>query len=101
MKYKQAVVLDPNYAIAYAELANAYGRLYEIRRDPAALDLARANCKTALALNPDLVDGHLALAMVLQETGNEQGALDEFTKALALDPGNPKASRGRQGFTRD
>ena len=89
LKYKQAVVLDPNYAIAYAELANAYGRLYEIRRDPAALDLARANCKTALALNPDLVEAHLALAMVLQETGNEQGALDQFTKALALDPGNP------------
>ncbi len=29
--------------------------------------------------------------MVLQETGKEQGALDEFTKALALDPGNPRA----------
>jgi tetratricopeptide (TPR) repeat protein/tRNA A-37 threonylcarbamoyl transferase component Bud32 len=88
-KYKEAVELDPRYATAYAELAIAYGRLYALHRDPAALDLAHANCQAALALSPNLVDGHLALSSVLRQTGDEQGALDEIAKALALDPSNP------------
>jgi tetratricopeptide (TPR) repeat protein len=89
-KYKEAVELDPHYAMAHAKLALAYSHFYGIRRDPAALDLARANCERALALDPGLVDGHLALARVLEQTGNEQGALDEFAKALVLDPSNPR-----------
>ncbi|MGA8528282.1 MAG: protein kinase, partial [Acidobacteriaceae bacterium] len=90
-KYKQAVDLDPQYAIAHAELGIAYGHLYGIRRDSAALDLARRNCEHALALDPGLVDGHLARAWVMEQTGNEQDALDEFRRALALDPSNPQA----------
>jgi tetratricopeptide (TPR) repeat protein len=89
-RYKQAVDFDPNYAIAYAKLALAYGRLYGIRRDPGALDLARGNYEHALALDAGLVDAHLSRAYLLERTGNEQGALDEITKTLALDPSNPK-----------
>jgi tetratricopeptide (TPR) repeat protein len=89
-KYKQAVDLDPNYAIAHAKLALAYGHLYGIRRDPGALDLARGNYEHALALDSGLVDAHLARALLLEQTGNVQGSLDEITKTLALDPSNPK-----------
>jgi tetratricopeptide (TPR) repeat protein len=89
-KYKQAVQLDPRYAVAHARLALAFVRLYALRHDSAALDHARGSCQVALALAPRLVDSHLALAMVLLQTGNAQGALDEFAKALALDPSNPK-----------
>ena len=88
-KYKQAVQLDPHYAVAHARLAMASVRLYTLRHDSAALDHARGNCQVALTLAPRLVDGHLALALVLLQTGNTQGALDEFAKALALDPSNP------------
>jgi serine/threonine protein kinase/tetratricopeptide (TPR) repeat protein len=90
-KYKQAVELDPHYAIAHASLARAFGRLYALHHDPAAIDLARGNCEVALALNPDLVEGHLALALVLQLTGDTQGALNEIGKALSLDPSNARA----------
>jgi tetratricopeptide (TPR) repeat protein len=88
-KYKQAVQLDPHYAVAHARLALAFVRLYTLRHDSAALDHARGNCHEALTLAPRLVDSHLALALVLQQTGNAQGALDESAKALALDPSNP------------
>jgi tetratricopeptide (TPR) repeat protein len=89
-KYNQAVALDPGYAIAHAKLAFAYINYYVIRRDAGALELARGNCEHALTLDSGLVDGHLARALVLELTGNEQGALDEFAKALALDPSNPR-----------
>jgi serine/threonine protein kinase/Flp pilus assembly protein TadD len=91
--YKQAVDIDFRYALAHAKLAQAYARLYAIRRDPAALDLAMANSNVALTLNPDLVDGHSARAVVLEQTGNEQGALDEISKAFTLDPSNPTTLR--------
>lgn len=90
-KYRQAVDLDPLYAIAHAELGIAYGHLYGVRRDSAALDLARRNCEHALALDPGLIDGHLARAWVLEQSGKEQEALDEFREALSLDPSNPQA----------
>jgi eukaryotic-like serine/threonine-protein kinase len=89
-KYKQAVELDPRYAIAHAKLALAYGRYYFVRMDPGALDLARGNSDHALALDPNLVDAHLARATLLEQTGNKQDALDEIKKTLALDPSNPK-----------
>ena len=90
-KYKEAVEIDPQYAIAYAKLGIAYGYLYGIRRDQGALELARANCERALALDPSLVDGHLALGGVLKQSGDEQDALDEFAKVLKLDPSNSRA----------
>jgi tetratricopeptide (TPR) repeat protein/tRNA A-37 threonylcarbamoyl transferase component Bud32 len=90
-KYQEAVDTDSKYAIAYANLGIAYGRLHAIRHDPGALELARGNCRRALTLDPNLVDGHLAMGDVLNLSGNEQGALDEFAKVLKLDPSNPRA----------
>ena len=90
-QYKQATDLDPRYALAHARLALAYTRLFAIRRIPEALDLAYRNCQVALSLDPGLAEGHLALAWVFQQTGNEQGALNEIDRALSLDPSNRHA----------
>ena len=90
-KYKEAVEIDPQYALAYAKLGIAYGHLYGIRRDQGVLELARANCERSLTLDRSLVDGHLALGGVLQQSGDEQDALDEFAKVLKLDPSNSRA----------
>ena len=65
-EYKQAIVLDSRYAIAHAKLAQAYGHFSVVRRIPAALDLAQGNCQVALTLNPDLVDAHLAQALIFR-----------------------------------
>jgi len=89
-QYKQATELDPRYAIAHAKLALAYARLHALRRAPEALDLAYGNCRLALSLKSGLAEGHLALASVFEQTGNEQGALDELAKALSLNPSNPR-----------
>jgi tetratricopeptide (TPR) repeat protein len=63
--------------------------LAALQHDPGALDLARRNCETALNLNPNEVDSHAAMAWVLQHTGDNQGALKEFGRALSLDPTDP------------
>jgi tetratricopeptide (TPR) repeat protein len=89
-KYTQAVELDPHYAIAHARLSYAYGRLYMLRRDPAALDLARANCAVALTLDPDLAEAHLAQALISESSGSKEGALKEISKSLSLDPSDPR-----------
>ncbi len=89
-KYRQAVSLDPHYAIAHAMLAQAYVRLATVTRDPAALDLARDNSQVALRLDQGLVEAHLAEATILDFSGEEEAALVEIAKALALDPANPK-----------
>jgi eukaryotic-like serine/threonine-protein kinase len=88
--YKQAIELDPRYALAYAKLAQAYANFSATQRNPAALTLARSNCDVALRLDPNLVDAHLALALIFQFSGKEQEALDELSRTLLLDPSNPK-----------
>ena len=90
-EYKQAVELDPHYAIAHAKLAQAYGHLSVVRRSPAALDLAQGNCQVALTLDPRTWWTHISRRrLIFEYSGNEQGALDEIAKALSLDPSNPR-----------
>jgi serine/threonine protein kinase/tetratricopeptide (TPR) repeat protein len=87
-KYKQAIDLDGRYALAMARLAMAYGRLAEIKHDPAATALARANADAALSLDSSLVAAHSARALALRQSGDVDGANLEMRRALALDPSN-------------
>ena len=89
VKYREAIDLDPRYAIAYAKLAQAYGRTYAISRDTGALHLARANCDHALSLDAKLVEARLLNADLLEKTGDQKEALEELKRTLALDTSNP------------
>jgi tetratricopeptide (TPR) repeat protein len=88
--YKAALESDPGYATAYAQLALAYCRLYSLRGDPAAIDMARRNAEAGLRLDPQLIGGHLALSSVYSSKGQKQEALGEIGKALAIAPKDPK-----------
>ncbi len=94
-KYHQALDLDPRYALAYGKLALAYCRLYALRRDSAALELARANAQEALRFDQNSVEGLSAIAEVLRYTGQPAEALKEFDRALSLDPSNPRTLHWR------
>jgi len=63
--YEKAVKLDPAFALAYAYLSQVHSRIYffGIDRSDKRLTLARACADRALALQPDLVEGKLALAL--------------------------------------
>ena len=95
--YTEAIRLDPDYALAFAgrSLAfTAYGANaaegFAAIRDSFAN--AEADARHALALAPDLAEGHLALAQVLW-IGSQDfvQAMREFDRALALAPSNARA----------
>jgi TolB-like protein/DNA-binding winged helix-turn-helix (wHTH) protein/Flp pilus assembly protein TadD len=100
--YQEAVRLDPNFALAYAEWSialGAYGSLFA--QGPAVGDFyrqARASALKAVALAPELAEGHLALAVVYQRSFDFAGASDEFQRAMTLAPGNARVLRDYGGF---
>jgi TolB-like protein/DNA-binding SARP family transcriptional activator len=61
---ERAVELDPEFAVAHAALCEANALLYHFRFDftPERLEKARVSAERALALQPDLPEGHRALA---------------------------------------
>lgn len=68
----RAIDRDPGFAIAYARLSDAHSLIYYLGVDQsrARADMARAAADTALALQPDLAEGHLALAEYYYRTVN-------------------------------
>jgi TolB-like protein/Flp pilus assembly protein TadD len=94
--YEEAIRLDPRYALAYAKLtppavnlAVSFGYI-KTKEKEEAMAKARASAKRALELDPNLSDGHLAQALVLELLDfNFAGAEAEYRRALELAPQNP------------
>ncbi len=61
--FEQAIQLDPNFALAFAGLANTCGLIYEWHEHkPLWLDRGTAACDKALSLDPQLAEGLVARA---------------------------------------
>ena len=90
--YKTAISLDPNYAAAYAGLAIAENELADKISDPAGIDRAAAAAERAIKLGPDIAAGYAARGYLRAFwLWNWVGAMEDFNKALALDPNNSLA----------
>ena len=92
--YEQAVARDPNYALAYAGLAEAYVLLpyYAGARRHDTIPKAREAISTALRLDPNLAEAHTANGKFLY--GYEMdifGALREHRRAIELQPNDATA----------
>jgi len=65
--YQQAIDKDPNYALAYAGVADCYAHLgftpYGTMRPPEAYPRARAAAQRALALDDSLAEAHASLGL--------------------------------------
>jgi len=87
--FKQAIDLDPNYALAYAGLADVYVFLSDDYLLPKeAMPRARAAAQKALELDEMLAEAHAALAMVKYQYDWEWAEADRaFKRALELNPG--------------
>jgi TolB-like protein/DNA-binding winged helix-turn-helix (wHTH) protein/Flp pilus assembly protein TadD len=87
--YKQALDLDPNYALAYVGLADAYhvGLLRLPREEK--IRQSRGAAEKALAIDETLSEAHTSLGRILwQHDWNWRSAEREFERAIDLDPGN-------------
>jgi Tfp pilus assembly protein PilF len=64
--FKYAIAKDPNYALAYAGLADGYTtQVFGGAQSPkAGLENAKAAAEKALALNSSLAEAHASLAYV-------------------------------------
>ena len=89
--FKQAAEKDPNYALAYAGLADSYSLLGEMSMVPAGetFPQARAYAEKALKLDDTLSEAHLSLGIVkLFYDWDFAGAEKELLRAKELDPQN-------------
>jgi len=86
--FNQAVSRDPNYALAYAGLADSYVLLPFYRDDPRqdAMLQARDAATKALSLDGDLVEPHASLGLVNTLESSFTEAEREFHIALELNP---------------
>ena len=92
--FQHAIELDSKYALAYAGLGEAFWRKYDITKDVSWVDSASKACNKAYSLNQDLAPISITLGMIHAGTGFYAKAVDDFTRALAIEPGNADALRG-------
>src|SRR5712692_5120159 len=87
--FQQATTMDPNYAAAYAGLANSYTLLTAYTSAPANLYMprARAAALRALELDEGLPEAHTALALIVQnQDWDWQTSEKEYRRAIELNP---------------
>ncbi len=73
-------------AAFYATLAEAYVRKYNEFRDKQWLTKSLDSGRQAVKLNYDLAAAHSALGMALWASGEKAGAIEEFERAIAMNP---------------
>lgn len=66
-----------------------------------AMDEARRAYQLAIVDSPFIVESHLGLARVLEETGDLRGALQEYEEAAKFDPGNPEIEAAIERLGKD
>ncbi len=90
-RLKQALQRDPEFALAWAELGQAYSRQADVGWASVAEGYgpARKAVERALALEPDLPEAHAAMAWIqLNYDWDWRGAERSFARALERAPGN-------------
>jgi Tfp pilus assembly protein PilF len=95
--YRQAVALDPEYALAHARLAIMAGALYRFRSSSKELQmLSLSEAKKALRLAPSLAEAHLAMALYYYRVErNFDSALSELSTAQRCFPNDGEVEATR------
>lgn len=87
----EAVARDPHFLLAWCLLSKTHGAIYNQGYDhtPSRLDLANAAVQSALRLQPDAGEAHLALANYYYQGFRDYGrARSELSKARRALPNN-------------
>jgi adenylate cyclase len=92
--YKEALALEPKFALCYTGLANCYslGSVLGLLGLEESHDLSRECIIKALQYDENLADAHIALGLLkLFKDTDLQGSFESFTRGLELNPGLAEA----------
>jgi adenylate cyclase len=85
--FQKAIQKDPNYALAYAGLADCYSYIYLwFQLDKEILDQALSASQKALELDPNLAEAHLSRGLTMAITSEHGEAEKAFEKTIQLNP---------------
>src|ERR1700730_624628 len=92
--YLEAITLDPNFALAHAQLASTRGQIFHYHEPTDSWKTkARTEAEIALRLQPNLAEAHLALGQNFYWIEQDYDrALQELDKAARLAPNNAEIS---------
>jgi len=102
--FGQAVKRDPQFAPAYAALADAHNIMAQFGyiAPKEGMDLARRAAERALDIDPGLAEGHVALAAIIEAYDwNWHSAEYEYRRAIELNSALPAAHLWYGMFLRD
>jgi len=88
--FQQAIETDPNYAVAYAGLADSYTILADNKFSPPeeCYPKARVAALKALEIDDSLAEAHVSLAHILRGYDWDwSGAAREYQRGIELNPG--------------
>ncbi|KRD51358.1 adenylate cyclase [Ensifer sp. Root278] len=85
--FLKAVELDPNFARAYAGIADCESALRDWHEDEFPLQSILSTTAKALEIDPNLAEAHASRGLVLHQDGQDDEAVAEFERALTLDAG--------------
>jgi len=85
--FARAIVIDPNYALAYAGVADCCSFLY-LWWDASDDNMKEAEVasRKAVELDPELAEAHVSRGLALQMTKKYEEAHKEFETAIQLNP---------------
>ena len=89
--YKRAISLDPDFALAYMELANDQIELATRSGNSEYREKAEQNVMKALELDDTSSETYTALSFLRNRQGNHKAAIAASKKALEINPNNARA----------
>ena len=82
--YRQALKLDPSYALAYSGMGDSYGQMFIDNQDELYSELSIQSSEKALSINKDLAEGYKARALISTYLGRISEAIDMNKRAIEL-----------------
>jgi serine/threonine protein kinase/tetratricopeptide (TPR) repeat protein len=89
-----AVSADPQFALGYATLGQAYQLKFVVDQNPKWIEEASANCQRAVELDNSLPAAYVTLGRIHVDAGRYDLAIQEFQRALNLNPLDADALNG-------
>ncbi len=91
--FNRSIDNDPDYALAYAGLGEAYWQKWELTKEIESAQKAQEYGQIAVQKNEDLAPVHITLGIIYRDTGHNEEAINELKRAIEIEPDNPQSYR--------